>query len=66
MLRDRLGVSERWGCKVVGQQRSTQRREPKRAEDDAALRGAMRKFSEERPRGGTVARTIGCASWAGR
>ena len=38
MLRDRLGVSERWACRVVGQQRSTERYEPKRAEDDAALR----------------------------
>jgi len=26
MLRDRLGVSERWACRVVGQHRSTQRR----------------------------------------
>ena len=30
MLRDRLGVSERWACRVVGQHRSTQRHEPKR------------------------------------
>jgi len=29
MLRDRLGVSERWACRVVGQHRSTQRHEPK-------------------------------------
>ncbi len=28
MLRDRLGVSERWACRVVGQHRSTQRYEP--------------------------------------
>jgi putative transposase len=52
MLRDRLGVSERWACRVVGQHRSTQRREPVRAEDDAALRAELRKFSEERPRWG--------------
>ena len=52
MLRDRLGVSERWACRVVGQHRSTQRHEPKRADDDAALRAELRKFSVERPRWG--------------
>ena len=52
MLRDRLGVSERWACRVVGQHRSTQRHEPKRADDDAALRAALRRFSKERPRWG--------------
>jgi putative transposase len=52
MLRDRLGVSERWACRVVGQHRSTERYEPKRAEDDQALRAELRKFSKERPRWG--------------
>jgi putative transposase len=52
MLRDRLGVSERWACRVVGQHRSTERYEPKRAEDDAALRAELRGFSRERPRWG--------------
>ena len=52
MLRDRLGVSERWACRVVGQHRSTQRYEPKRAEDDAALRARLREISPERPRWG--------------
>jgi putative transposase len=52
MLRDRLGVSERWACRVVGQHRSTQRHQPKRAEDDAALRAELRKFSVDRPRWG--------------
>jgi len=52
MLCDRLGVSERWACKVVGQHRSTQRREPVRAEDDAGLRRELRAFSEKRPRWG--------------
>ena len=52
MLRDRLGVSERWACRVVGQPRSTQRHEPKRADDDAVLRAELRKFSVERPRWG--------------
>jgi putative transposase len=52
VLRDRLGVSERWACRVVGQHRSTQRHEPVRAEDDAALRAELRQFSKDRPRWG--------------
>jgi putative transposase len=52
MLRDRLGVSERWACRVVGQHRSTERYEPRRAEDDAALRAELRGFSVKRPRWG--------------
>ncbi len=52
MLCDRLGVSERWACKVIGQHRSTQRREPERAGDDAALRAQLRAFSADRPRWG--------------
>ena len=52
MLRDRLGVSERWACRVVGQHRSTERYEPTRAVDDAALRAALRKLSRKRPRWG--------------
>ncbi len=52
MLCDRLGVSERWACRVVGQHRSTQRHEPTRAGDDAALRAQLRQFSKERPRWG--------------
>jgi putative transposase len=52
MLRDRLGVSERWACRVVGQHRSTQRYEPNTAEDDAALRAELRRFSVERSRWG--------------
>jgi putative transposase len=52
MLRDRLGVSERWACRVVGQPRSTQRHQPKRAEDDAVLRAELRQFSKDRPRWG--------------
>jgi putative transposase len=52
MLCDRLGVSERWACRVVGQHRSTQRREPVRAGDDAALRAQLRQFSADRPRWG--------------
>jgi len=52
MLCDRLGVSERWACRVVGQHRSTQRREPEPAADDEALRGELRAFSAARPRWG--------------
>jgi putative transposase len=52
MLRDRLGLSERRACRYVGQPRSTQRREPAVAEDDAALRGELRRFSRDRPRWG--------------
>jgi putative transposase len=52
MLRDRLGVSERWACRVAGQHRSTQRREPVRAADDQALRSQLRAFAVARPRWG--------------
>jgi putative transposase len=52
MLRDRLDVSERWACRVVGQHRSTERYEPQQAEDDAALRTELRKISTDRPRWG--------------
>jgi putative transposase len=48
MLQDRLGLSERRACRYVGQPRSTQRREPTVAQDDAALRA----FSRQRPRWG--------------
>lgn len=52
MLEDRLGLSERRACEIVGQHRSTQRREPCVAADDAALRCALREISVERPRWG--------------
>lgn len=52
MLQDRLGVSERWACQLAGQHRSTQRREPVVACDDAGLRARLRKLSRERPRWG--------------
>jgi putative transposase len=52
MLRDRLGVSERRACQIAGQHRSTQRRQSCVADDDAALRAALRRISEERPRWG--------------
>ncbi|MBA3408737.1 MAG: IS3 family transposase, partial [Solirubrobacterales bacterium] len=46
MLCDRLDVSERWACRVVGQHRSTQRREPACAGDDGTLRVALREIAE--------------------
>lgn len=52
MLRDRLGVSERRACRIAGQHRSVQRYEPIVAEDDQALRVALRAFAAERPRWG--------------
>ena len=52
MLCDRLELSERRACQITGQHRSTQRREPKRAPDDGALRGRLREISRERPRWG--------------
>lgn len=52
MLQDRLGLSERRACQIVGQHRSTQRHEPVVAPEDAALRAALRAFSRERPRWG--------------
>ena len=57
MLRDRLGVSERRACQVVGQHRSTQRHEPKLAEDDAALRAELRAVLGSGRGGDTAART---------
>ena len=53
MLRDRLGVSERWACRVVGQHRSTQRHAPPvAAGDDAELRARLRQISKLKPRWG--------------
>ena len=52
MLRDRLGVSERWACRVIGQHRSTQRYAPTVAGDDQALRARLREIAAERPRWG--------------
>ena len=38
LVQQQLGVSERRACRVLGQTRSTQRREPKVKEDEEALR----------------------------
>jgi putative transposase len=52
MLQDRLGISERRACRIVGQHRSTQRHEPALAPDDQALRAELRRISRRRPRWG--------------
>jgi putative transposase len=52
MLVDRLGLSERRACRFAGQNRSTQRHHPQLAPDEEALRRALRKISEQRPRWG--------------
>jgi len=52
MLIDRKGLSERRACEIVGQHRSTQRREPCIAADEGALRARLRRFSKDRPRWG--------------
>jgi len=51
-LQDRLGLSERRACRIAGQHRSTQRREPVLAADDAVLRARLRELSRKRPRWG--------------
>ena len=52
MLQDRLGLSERRACRIVGQHRSTQRHRAGVASDDQALRGELREISGKRPRWG--------------
>lgn len=48
MLQDRLGLSERRACRIVGQHRSTQRHERLVPPEDTELR----RFSRQRPRWG--------------
>ena len=52
MLQDRLGLSERRACVIVGQHRSTQRHQSPGAADDQALRAQLRRISRHRPRWG--------------
>lgn len=49
MLPDRLGLSERRACRIVGQHRSTQPHEPVVAGDDAPLRAELGRISRRRP-----------------
>jgi transposase InsO family protein len=49
---ERLGVSERRACRVVGQPRGTQRYEPRAADDEKALVKRMKELSAQHPRYG--------------
>ncbi|MGI8726402.1 MAG: IS3 family transposase [Solirubrobacterales bacterium] len=52
VLQDRLELSERRACEIVGQPRATQRYEPKLAADDEALRRKLRKVAGRHKRWG--------------
>ena len=52
VLQDRLDLSERRACQIVGQPRATQRYEPKPATDDQALRRRLRKIATDHKRWG--------------
>jgi putative transposase len=52
MLQDRLELSERRACLIVGQHRSTQRHQPCRGRGDDALRARLRDLARARPRWG--------------
>ena len=47
-----FGVSQRWACRLVGQQRSTQRHQPAEPDRDRALRAELRQLSRAHPRWG--------------
>jgi putative transposase len=47
-----FGVSQRWACQLVGQHRSTQRRQPMEPDRDRDLRAELRRFSRTHPRWG--------------
>ena len=52
MLQDRLGLSQRRACAIVGQHRSTQRHRQAGADPDAELRQRLRRFAKDHPRWG--------------
>jgi len=52
MLCERLKLSERRACEIAGQHRSTQRHQPKLADDDERLRKRLREISAGHPRWG--------------
>jgi len=52
VLQDRLDLSERRACQIVGQPRATQRYEPKLPSDDAALRKKLREIAAKHKRWG--------------
>jgi putative transposase len=52
MLQDRLGLSQRRACQIVGQSRSLQRRETAETDPDRDLRAWLRCFAKKHPRWG--------------
>src|SRR3954471_10132380 len=52
MLQDRLGISQRRACAIVGQHRSTQRHEPAEPDPDRDVRERLRGFAKRHPRWG--------------
>jgi transposase InsO family protein len=50
MLCDRLDLSQRRACQIVGQHRSTQRHQPVEANPDRELRTRLRRFAKRHPR----------------
>lgn len=52
MLQERLGLSQRRACRIVGQHRSTQRHTPAEPDPDWDLRARLRGFAKRHPRWG--------------
>jgi putative transposase len=52
MLQERLGISQRWACRIVGQPRSTQRYRPAEGDPHGDLRERLRTFARAHPRWG--------------
>jgi putative transposase len=52
VLCDRLGMSQRRACQIVGQHRSTQRHQPAEPDPDRELRARLRRFAKRHPRWG--------------
>jgi putative transposase len=52
MLQERLGLSQRRACRIIGQQRSSQRHRPSVADPDRELRARLVGFARRHPRWG--------------
>jgi putative transposase len=52
MLQERLGISQRRACQIVGQHRSTQRHQPAEPDPDRDLQARLRRFAKRHPRWG--------------
>jgi transposase InsO family protein len=61
----RLGVSERFACKVLGQHRSTQRKKPRTADDEAALTAGIIELAKQYGRYGyrRITALLRAAGW---